>query len=197
MRLIILCGPPGVGKFSVARELASRTGYRLFHNHLVVDLLESLFEFGSTRFIELRERLWRDLLIQAAEDQVQGAVFTFAFDKTLSPSFPGSLLEACRKHEIAVSLVELTCTQQALEQRLVQPDRARFGKLNSVKRYHELASTDAFARSALPVHTAVIDTTGLSVRDSLTTTNSETPINTRLYRARVRGRPSAAADTHW
>jgi len=166
VRLIILCGPPGVGKFSVARELASRTGYRLFHNHLVVDLLESLFEFGSSRFIELRERLWTDLLIQAAEERVQGVVFTFAFDKTLSPSFPGSLLQACRNHKIVVSIVELGCTQQELERRLAQPERARFGKLNSVERYHELAPTGAFARPVLPFHTVGIDTTGLSVCDS-------------------------------
>ena len=166
MRLIILCGPPGVGKFSVARELATRTGYRLFHNHLVVDLLESLFEFGSARFVELRERLWTDLLTQAAEDRVRGVVFTFAFDKTLSPSFPSSLLEACRKQDIVVSIVELSCTQEELERRLAQPDRARFGKLNSLERYHELAPTGAFARPVLPLHTLAIDTTGLSVWES-------------------------------
>src|SRR5262252_4752756 len=83
MRLVVLCGPPGVGKLSVARELAGRSGYRLFHNHLTVDLLESLFEFGSAPFVELRERLWLELLGRAADEGVTGVIFTLAFDRTV------------------------------------------------------------------------------------------------------------------
>ncbi|MBD0327065.1 MAG: AAA family ATPase, partial [Pyrinomonadaceae bacterium] len=47
MKLIFLHGLPGVGKLTVARELAKLTGFKVFHNHLAVDLVESLFEFGS------------------------------------------------------------------------------------------------------------------------------------------------------
>ena len=39
MKLVVLHGPPAVGKLTVARELARLTGWRLFHNHLVVDAL--------------------------------------------------------------------------------------------------------------------------------------------------------------
>ena len=39
MKLVILYGPPGVGKLTVGRELAARTGFKLFHNHLTVDLV--------------------------------------------------------------------------------------------------------------------------------------------------------------
>jgi shikimate kinase len=31
MKLIVLHGPPGVGKLTVGRELAGLTGYALFH----------------------------------------------------------------------------------------------------------------------------------------------------------------------
>ncbi len=57
MRFIFLHGLPGVGKLTVATELAKRTGFRVFHNHLAVDLVESLFEFGSLPFVELRGKL--------------------------------------------------------------------------------------------------------------------------------------------
>jgi hypothetical protein len=43
MRLVFIYGIPATGKLTVAQELAKRTGYSLFHNHLVVDLLLSLF----------------------------------------------------------------------------------------------------------------------------------------------------------
>ena len=54
MRLIFVYGMPASGKLTVARELAELTGYKLFHNHLVVDLLLSVFAFGSDGFVELR-----------------------------------------------------------------------------------------------------------------------------------------------
>lgn len=58
MRLLFLYGPPAAGKLTIARELAAATGFRVFHNHVTVDALLSVFEFGSPPFIELRERIW-------------------------------------------------------------------------------------------------------------------------------------------
>lgn len=41
------CGSPVVGKPSVAQALAVRTGFRVLHNHLLVDLADALFERGA------------------------------------------------------------------------------------------------------------------------------------------------------
>ena len=37
MMLVILFGPPAVGKMAVGIELERQTGFRLFHNHMSVD----------------------------------------------------------------------------------------------------------------------------------------------------------------
>ena len=87
MKLIFLHGLPGVGKLTVARELAKLTGFRIFHNHLTVDLVESVFEFGSLPFIELREKIWLDVFSQAVADGLNGLIFTFAYDRTVQGSF--------------------------------------------------------------------------------------------------------------
>lgn len=47
MKLIFIYGLPGVGKLTVAKELTKLTGYRLFHVHLLADMLESVFGFDS------------------------------------------------------------------------------------------------------------------------------------------------------
>ena len=35
--LCLVYGPPAVGKLTVAKEIAARTGYRLVHNHVSID----------------------------------------------------------------------------------------------------------------------------------------------------------------
>lgn len=58
MQLIFLYGPMAAGKLTVARELAARTGFALFHNHLLVDAVAAVFPFGSPSFVRLREQFW-------------------------------------------------------------------------------------------------------------------------------------------
>ncbi len=47
MTLVIIFGPPAVGKMTVGLELQRITGFRLFHNHMTADPLLRLFPFES------------------------------------------------------------------------------------------------------------------------------------------------------
>ena len=90
MRVVVLCGLPGVGKLTVARGLAQLHGYRVFHIHLVFDAVEALFPFGSPPFVELRNRLWLELLSRAVDEKGPDIVFTIARDGALDADFwPG------------------------------------------------------------------------------------------------------------
>ena len=53
MHLVVLFGPPAVGKMTVGHELCRLTGYRLFHNHLTIEPFLGIFEFGSPSFARL------------------------------------------------------------------------------------------------------------------------------------------------
>jgi hypothetical protein len=48
--LVVIFGPPAVGKMTVGQELERITDFRLLHNHRVIDLLTDYFEFGSPGF---------------------------------------------------------------------------------------------------------------------------------------------------
>ena len=144
MKLIFLCGLPGVGKLTVARELETLTGFRVFHNHLAVDLVESAFEFGSQPFIELREMIWLAMLSRAAEARMPGLIFTFAFDRTVSRAFIGNVLSAIESHGGAVLFVELQCAPDELERRVSDPSRQKFGKLISLSLFQELSAAGSF-----------------------------------------------------
>ncbi|MGF7182056.1 AAA family ATPase [Tunturiibacter psychrotolerans] len=133
MKLIFLYGLPATGKLTVARELAAMTGYRLFHNHLTVDLLLSVFEFGSPAFVALREEIWLSVFDQAASGQVPGLIFTFAPEPTVQPGFLKNVAATVEKRGGEVDFVELVCPRSELRRRLGNPSRVEHRKLTSVK----------------------------------------------------------------
>jgi ATP-dependent Lon protease len=45
--LLFVLGPPAVGKMTVGNAIAEITGLKLFHNHLTIEPVLRLFEFGS------------------------------------------------------------------------------------------------------------------------------------------------------
>src|ERR1700722_18638783 len=92
MKLVFIYGLPATGKLTVAQELAAITGFRLFHNHLVVDLLLSIFEFGSPPFIELREEIWLSVFDRACRTRTSGFIFTFTPEATVRPDFIDRML---------------------------------------------------------------------------------------------------------
>ena len=70
LRLVYLYGPPGVGKLTVARELVALTGFKLFHNHLTVNLVKSVFPFNSEPYIRLMRQFRRDMVAEAASSGI-------------------------------------------------------------------------------------------------------------------------------
>ena len=109
MRVVILYGLPGVGKLTIARGLAQLRDYRVFHNHLVFDAVEALFPFGSPPFVELRDRLWFELLTRAVHEQVGDIVFTIARDRALDANFLARLVTVLTEAGASVHCIELTC----------------------------------------------------------------------------------------
>lgn len=51
--LVFVVGPPAVGKMTVGRELAARTGLVLFHNHHTIDLVLRFFPYGTPPYQRL------------------------------------------------------------------------------------------------------------------------------------------------
>jgi AAA domain len=166
VKLIFLHGLPGVGKLTVARELAKLTGFRIFHNHLAVDLVESVFEFGSSPFVELREKIWLEVFSRAAAADLSGLIFTFAFDRTVRDGFIENTLEVVESSGGEVLFVGLKCSPEELESRIEHPSRRRFGKLSSAGQFRELKEAGAFVDPGIPAGRLEIDTTELSASDA-------------------------------
>jgi hypothetical protein len=166
MKLIFLYGLPATGKLTVARELAAMTGYKLFHNHLTVDLLLSVFEFGSPAFVALREEIWLSVFDQAGSSRVPGLIFTFAPEPTVQPDFLKNVAATVEKKGGDVDFVELVCPRSELRRRLGNPSRLEHRKLTSVTIFDQIYSTRGFDGSWLPKPRLSIDTSLCTASDA-------------------------------
>ena len=149
MQLIFLHGAAAVGKLTVARELAALTDARLFHNHLTVDLVTSLFPFGSESFVHLREQIWLAAFAEAARNGVS-LIFTFNPERTVRERFVPDTLDTIEAAGGRVVFVELTCDEAELERRMEDASRKKFSKLASVELYRSLKHDGAFDFAKLP-----------------------------------------------
>ena len=158
MKLIFIYGLPATGKLTVAVELAAMTGYKLFHNHLVVDLLLSVFDFGSPPFVELREDIWLSVFEQACRGRLPGLIFTFAPEGTVRPGFIAEVKSAVAREGGEVDFVELVCPLAELKRRIDSPSRHAYQKLSSVSQFEQLHADGIFDALNMPEPRLSIDT---------------------------------------
>jgi hypothetical protein len=132
-----------VGKLSVGTELAALTGFKLFHNHLTVDLVGAVFPRGSEPWLRLLRRLRRDVFEDATRAGID-LVFTGVAKATpehyeamrtmLAPVWEGGG---------TVLFVQLACAREELLRRVQSESRRAWNKLTDPQRLVDEYDLDA------------------------------------------------------
>lgn len=130
MKLIFVYGPPAVGKLTVATELARITGFKLYHNHVSVDFVKSVFEFGTPTFWRLVDKFRREILEEAAKEGVD-TIFTFVYGKGVDDEFVKDVVRRVESHDGRVCFVRLYCDRNELLRRVGTSSRKKSGKLTT------------------------------------------------------------------
>lgn len=157
MHVLFIYGAPASGKLTIGREVARRSGYALFHNHLIMDALLAVFPFGSPEFVTLREKFWTDT-IQAAARSGRSLVFTFCPEPTVDAAFPERLETLVRQAGGTVSFIRLEVSEEEQERRLVAPSREG-RKLRRIEVLRSCRQNFEAALLAMPDPALSIDTT--------------------------------------
>jgi len=142
-RLVYLYGPPAAGKLTVAEHLVPLTGYRVFHNHLTVNAVRSVFELGSPAFTTVLQRVRLDVFATAISAGIS-VVFTNnsawggigARDRF--KGFADSCADAVAQAGGSTLFVRLTASADVLEARVANDSRREHGKLVDTARLREL-----------------------------------------------------------
>jgi len=79
VRLLLIIGPPAVGKMTVGRAISARSDFRLFHNHHTIEPLVEVFGYGTAPFNILNIEFRRRVIEEAARHRVD-LIFTFVWD---------------------------------------------------------------------------------------------------------------------
>lgn len=161
MKLIILYGPPGVGKLTVAKKLSEQTKYQLFHNHLTIEFVAKFYKLWSPKF-------WRALtavrlaMFDTAAINKENIIFTFVYEKGTKDKVAKDFIETYKKKGGEICLVQLTASLEELLKRVVDEDRKKYSKLFDPKILEDyLSRADLF--SIIPDEESLqIDTTNLS-----------------------------------
>ena len=152
MKLVFIYGPPAVGKLTVATELAKLTGFKLFHNHVWIQFVQSIFQFGTRTFLRLTDKFRLEMLEEASKEKVD-TIFTFVYGKGTDDPFVRNVIHRVKLHGGRVCFVRLYCDIEELAKRVKAKDRRRMGKISTklmlrgVLKKYDMASEVPFQSS--------------------------------------------------
>src|SRR5215207_218811 len=132
MKLLFIYGSPAVGKLTVANEIAARTGFKVFHNHLSIDCVEPIFEFGSKSFGKLINLIRVETVAEAARENVD-LIYTFCYAKDLDDAHVKKITEVTEENGGEVCFVLLKAEREALNRRVTEDSRKDLGKAKTVE----------------------------------------------------------------
>ena len=161
MKLLFIYGPPAAGKLTVSNEIAERTGFKVFHNHLTIDAIRPVFEFGTPSFGKLVSQVRIDTIAEAARENVD-LIYTFCYAKPSDDSHIKRVIEAVETNGGELCPVLLYCSREELENRVSLESRLGYSKISTAETLNQLLEKHDLFSTIPDRQSLVVDNTGLT-----------------------------------
>ena len=165
MKLIFLYGAPAVGKLTVARELAKLTDFRVFHNHLTIDCIEPVFDFGTPSFSRLINLIRLETVAEAARAHVN-LIFTYCYAKDFDDAHVAEFAKTIEANGGEICFVLLTCERGELERRVLEESRKQYSKAQNTEILGEILGKYDLSSPVPQRESLLIDNTNLSAAEA-------------------------------
>ena len=109
MKLVIIFGPQAAGKMTVGQKLTEITDLKLFHNHMSIDAVNSIFSYGTEIGKKLVKNIRQMIFEEVIKSDLEGIIFTWvwAFDLAKDNEYIAELESLFENNKGDVYFVEL------------------------------------------------------------------------------------------
>jgi predicted kinase len=128
MLLLILYGPPAAGKLTVAKHIAEKTGCKVFHNHVSIDVATQFFEWGTPSYKAITYGM-RKLILEEAAKANLNLIFTVVYAYPVDNDDMRWMTKLIEEHGGEVKFVQLIASKEILHERIDAPSRQSYGKI--------------------------------------------------------------------
>jgi RNase adaptor protein for sRNA GlmZ degradation len=165
MKLLFIYGSPAVGKLTVANDIAARTNFKVFHNHLSIDCIEPIFEFGSKSFGKLIDLIRVETVREAARENVN-LIYTFCYAKDLDDAHVEKITKSVEENGGEICFVLLKADRDELNKRVTEESRRKMGKAKTVEMMDYFHETYDLSSPVPKRESLIIDNTNLPAEEA-------------------------------
>jgi len=133
MKLIFIHGAPASGKLTIAKALLRIVPGRLFDNHVAIDFVRTIFEFGVPGFWELVHDVRLSAFEAAAQQDVPLVVTTYVYSEPHDRAKFEQFDAVVQRHGGELLPVFLHTAEDEIVKRVGNAERGRRRKITSVE----------------------------------------------------------------
>lgn len=132
---------------TVGKALSHRTGYKLFYNHISIEVALKYFDFGTPGFQHISETLRTSVFDSILASEQSGLIFTYvwAFDEPSDCQYIANLIEKWERNSSGkVYFLELEASEEVKKERNRHPERLKvkfskrdIDKSENLRLFHE------------------------------------------------------------
>ena len=129
MNLVLLYGPPAVGKLTIAKELSSLIGYTIFDNHMILNVLSNIFGFDHPSRKKLEKEFRLKIIDEAIKANINLIMTGVIVNQNLD--FYTKAVQTVEKSGGKCFVVQLTASEAVLKNRVEHKSRKNYHKIST------------------------------------------------------------------
>lgn len=166
MKFVMIFGPSGIGKETIARQLAAQKNWRVFPQHLAFDIASAVIGFGNDGFEKYQMDVYLNAIREFHSNKVTGVVFTFCYVSKASDFFVQGLLSLLDEMQVKGEFFRINCELKEHVARVTSEGRKNTNKIQTEEYLRDYLQRFDFGESIPNVSSYALDTTSMTAEES-------------------------------